>query len=84
MRYEQEGSAGMADRSSRPHRLHNPTDPLVVGEILVLRRQRLCGRHIALKTQVSPAEPVVRYEHALHRRAPYLTGSDPCDHGGRK
>ncbi len=27
----------------------------IVADILALRRQRLCGQHIALKTQVSPA-----------------------------
>jgi transposase InsO family protein len=55
LRYEHEGADGMADRSSRPHRLHNSTDPATVAEILALRRRRLCGQHIALKTNVSPA-----------------------------
>lgn len=54
-RYEQEGAPGMGDRTSRPKRLHRPTDPSIVAEIVALRRQRLCGQHIALKTGVSPA-----------------------------
>ncbi len=55
VRYEEEGPAGMVDRSSRPHRFHNPTDPSIVADILSLRRHRLCGQHIALRTGVSPA-----------------------------
>ena len=39
-----EGRAGMQDRSSH-----------LAGRIITLRRQRLCGKHSALQTGVSPA-----------------------------
>jgi transposase InsO family protein len=82
-RFEAEGLAGLADRSSRPHRLNNPTTDEVCARILELRRQRWTGKQIAQETKVStatvgrvlaraglsrmrdltPAEPVVRYEY---------------------
>jgi Integrase core domain/Homeodomain-like domain len=54
-RYRQEGLAGLQDRSSRPHRLRQPTPQAVVEEIERLRRQRWTGKQIAAKTGVSPA-----------------------------
>ena len=54
-RYRNEGSAGLRDRSSRPHRLRQPTPQVVVAEIERLRRQRWTGRQIAAETGVSPA-----------------------------
>lgn len=54
-RYRREGSAGLQDRSSRPHRLHRPTPETVVAEIERLRRQRWMGKQIAAQTGVSPA-----------------------------
>jgi transposase InsO family protein len=45
----------LADRSSRPARLHRPTSAAVVEQIAALRRQRRTGRQIALQVQVSPA-----------------------------
>ena len=54
-RFEAEGAAGLIDRSSRPHRLHRPANPERVAEIVMLRRQRLCGKHIAKQVGVSPA-----------------------------
>jgi transposase InsO family protein len=54
-RFKTEGAAGLIDRSSRPHRLHRPTSPERVAEIVALRRQRLCGKHIAKQAGVSPA-----------------------------
>jgi transposase len=54
-RFEAEGAAGLIDRSSRPHRMHRPTRPERVAEIVALRRQRLCGKHIAKQVGVSPA-----------------------------
>lgn len=39
-RFEAEGPAGLADRSSRPHRLNNPTADEVCAHILELRRHR--------------------------------------------
>jgi len=54
-RYRREGLAGLQDRSSRPHRLRQPTPQAVVEEIERLRRQRWTGKQIAAKTGVSPA-----------------------------
>src|SRR5271166_4008312 len=54
-RYRREGSAGLQDRSSRPHRLRLPTPQAVVDEIERLRRQRWTGKQIAAEAGVSPA-----------------------------
>ena len=54
-RFEEQGAAGLADRSSRPHRLHRPTSVEIVEQVIALRRQRLCGQQIAKQTGVSPA-----------------------------
>ena len=55
VRYRAEGLAGLADRSSRPHRLHRPTPDAVVTKIEALRRRRMPGNQIAQETGVSPA-----------------------------
>jgi len=54
-RYKAEGMDGLQDRSSRPHRLHQPTPIKTVNNIIALRRQRRTGKHIARETRVSPA-----------------------------
>jgi transposase InsO family protein len=54
-RYRREGAAGLADRSSRPHRLYRPTPHAVAQRVAELRRQRLTGKTIALQTGLSPA-----------------------------
>ena len=54
-RYRREGSAGLRDRSSRPHRLRRPTPQAVVETIERLRRQRWTGKQIAAEVGVSPA-----------------------------
>jgi transposase InsO family protein len=54
-RYRRDGLAGLEDRSSRPHRLRQPTPQPVVEEIERLRRQRWTGKQIAAATGVSPA-----------------------------
>src|ERR1700756_263989 len=54
-RFEQEGLAGLPDRSSRPHRLRQPTPPEVIERIESLRRQRLPGKEIAATVGVSAA-----------------------------
>lgn len=54
-RYKTEGSQGMADRSSRPHVMPGLTGQAVADRIIVLRRQRLTGKHIAMQVSVSPA-----------------------------
>jgi hypothetical protein len=47
--------AGLQDRSSRPHRLRQPTPQATIDRIETLRRQRLTGKAIAAETGVSPA-----------------------------
>lgn len=54
-RYRLEGLAGLADRSSRPHRLHRPTPAVIAEKIEALRRQRWTGKQIAAEVGVSPA-----------------------------
>jgi transposase InsO family protein len=54
-RLQVEGSAGLEDRSSRPHKLRRPTPPDVVEQIIALRRQRWTGKQIAQETATSPA-----------------------------
>lgn len=54
-RYRSEGLAGLADRSSRPHRLYRPTPAAMVALIEALRRQRFTGKQIAAEVGVSPA-----------------------------
>jgi len=54
-RYQTAGFAGLSDRSSRPHRLRQPTRMELVTRVEVLRRQRLTGASIAKQTGLSPA-----------------------------
>ncbi|MGZ3472765.1 MAG: IS481 family transposase [Isosphaeraceae bacterium] len=54
-RYQQAGSAALLDRSSRPHRSPRQTSPIVVEEILRLRRRRQTGPQIASRVGSSPA-----------------------------
>ena len=54
-RFRTEGLAGLADRSSRPRRLRQPTSPAVVDQVIALRRRRFLGQHIAKTAAVSPA-----------------------------
>jgi transposase InsO family protein len=54
-RFRAEGSAGMADRSSRPKTSPRRTEATVADAIAALRRQRLTGKHIAMATGVSEA-----------------------------
>ena len=54
-RYQAEGAAGLADRSSRPHRLRQPTAPDLVACVETLRRQRWTASRIAQATALSPA-----------------------------
>ena len=55
VRFQAEGAAGLLDRSSRPHRLRQPTPDAIVEQIAALRRQRWPGDQIAQKVGVSPA-----------------------------
>ncbi|MFN3294639.1 MAG: IS481 family transposase [Gemmobacter sp.] len=54
-RYRTEGRAGMQDRSSRPKEMPTRIAEALAERIITHRRQRLCGRHIAELTGVSPA-----------------------------
>lgn len=54
-RFRAEGRDGMRDRSSRPRVIPTQTAEALAERILTHRRQRLCGRHIAELTGVSPA-----------------------------
>ena len=46
-RSQAEGPAGLLDRSSRPHRLRQPTPETVVQRIAELRRERMPGKAIS-------------------------------------
>jgi len=54
-RYRSEGLTGLADRSSRPHRLYRPTPVAIVEQVEALRRQRWTGKQIAAELSISPA-----------------------------
>jgi transposase InsO family protein len=54
-RYQAEGRCGLADRSSRPHRLRQPTPSALIERVEHLRRQRFTGMHIAQQTGLSTA-----------------------------
>lgn len=54
-RFKAEGVPGLADRSSRPHRLRAPIPASIAIQVESLRRQRFTGRQIAMDLRVSPA-----------------------------
>jgi transposase InsO family protein len=54
-RFQAEGAAGLVDRSSRPHRLRQPTPDAAVEQIAALRRPRWTGDQIAKQVGVAPA-----------------------------
>jgi len=54
-RFKAQGTEGLKDRSSRPHRLHRPTPIAIVKRVEALRRQRWTGKQIAAEVGVSPA-----------------------------
>ena len=54
-RYRSQGLAGLADRSSRPHRLYRPTPVAIIEKVETLRRRRFTGKQIAAEVGVSPA-----------------------------
>ena len=49
-RFNEEGLAGLRDRSSRPERLRQPTSQATVDQIEALRRQRMTGKAIDRKS----------------------------------
>ena len=54
-RYREQGVAGLADRSSRPNRLHRPTSSQRIEHVEQLRRRRWTGYRIARTTGLSRA-----------------------------
>ena len=54
-RFRTEGTAGLRDRSSRPHKLRRPTPEYVIRRIEALRRQRCTGQRIATELGLSPS-----------------------------
>jgi transposase InsO family protein len=54
-RFRAEGEAGLQDRSSRPHRLRQPTPSETADQVAALRRQRYTGKQIAAELKISPA-----------------------------
>jgi len=56
-RYRQQGTAGLLDRTCRPHRLYRQTRPEHVELVETLRRQRWTGLRIAQQTEVSAGPP---------------------------
>jgi len=54
-RYREQGRAGLADRSSRPGRMPRQTAVSFVERVLLLRRERWTGVHIAQVTGLSRA-----------------------------
>ena len=52
-RFQQQGLAGLQDRSSRPHRSPRRTPQPLVEQVEQLRRQRFTGLHIAQTTGLS-------------------------------
>ena len=53
--YREQGKAGLADRSSRPHRCPRRTAPELVQQVELLRRQRWTGVRISQTTGLSRA-----------------------------
>ena len=76
-RFQAEGAAGLADRSSRPHRLREPTPPQTQEQIIALRRQRFTGQQIAVETKVSPATVSRVLRHARLNRIRDLEPAEP-------
>ena len=54
-RYDQEGAAGLEDRSCRPHRIARRTPRKVIDRMLRLRRRKKAAWEIAVETGVSTA-----------------------------
>ena len=54
-RYQTEGTDGLRDRSSRPHRIRGALPPAVTIQAVALRRLRWTGAQIAATLGVSPA-----------------------------
>jgi hypothetical protein len=85
-RYRVEGVAGLADRSSRPHRSPRRTDPVIEAAVVALRWHRRLGpARLAGMLQLNPST----VHHALYapqrrdRRGALGTGPPGCRCGTR-
>jgi transposase InsO family protein len=76
-RFQAEGREGMQDRSSRPKASPRQTAEALAERIITHRRQRLCGRHIAELTGVSPATVSRVLRRAGLSRLKDLTPAEP-------
>jgi transposase InsO family protein len=76
-RYRQGGEAALVDRSSRPLRSPRRTHPLVVEEILRLRRARRTSQEIASRVRSSPATVARILAHAGLSRLKNLDPKPP-------
>jgi len=54
-RFREEGSDGLLDRSSRPHRIPNGTPEDTVARVVALRQERMSGKTISRETGLSRA-----------------------------
>lgn len=69
-RFRQEGAAGLADRSSRPHRCPHATPQAIADQVLDRRRSRQTYRQIAQQLPVAPSTIARLLRRAgLHRLA---------------
>lgn len=59
-RFDQAGSDGLEDRSSRPHTIANQTDPDVEERVLAARRERRCGPDTLAPDVGVPARTITR------------------------
>jgi transposase InsO family protein len=74
-RFDEEGLAGLEDRSSRPHRSPNATDPRRVERVLKVRRKERCGPAELSRLTKVPERTVTRI---LRRHGvPRLPECDP-------
>jgi hypothetical protein len=74
-RFKIEGSEGLTNRSSRPHRLRQPTSAAAVKKVEELRSERRTGRQIAAEVGISPAT-VSRILRRLNRTNAYSDATE--------
>ena len=76
-RYLADGPSGLADRSSRPHRLRKPIPDETRQQIIAFRKLRFTGQQIARETKVSPATVSRVLRHARLSRIKDLDAPKP-------
>ena len=74
-RFRTEGSEGLTNRSSRPHRLRQPTSATALEKVEELRCQRWTGRRIAAEVGISLAT-VSRILKRLNRTEAYSDATE--------